>query len=67
LSEAHGIPLAVILTKANRHDVTQLLPLLDKVPRVKGKRGAPRCRPRSVQGDRAYDSEPHRQAIKKRG
>lgn len=67
LSEAHGIPLAVILTKANRHDVTQLLPLLDKVPRVKGKRGAPRCRPHDVQGDRAYDSEPHRKAIKKRG
>lgn len=67
LSESHGIPLAVILTKANRHDVTQLLPLLDKVPRVKGKRGAPRCRPEQVQGDRAYDSEPHRKAIKKRG
>jgi transposase len=67
LTEAQGIPLAIILTKANRHDVTQLLPLLDKVPRVKGKRGAPRCRPERVQGDRAYDSEPHRQAIKKRG
>lgn len=67
LSEAHGIPLAVILTKANRHDVTQLLPLIDKVPRVKGKRGAPRYRPQLVQGDRAYDSEPHREAIKKRG
>lgn len=55
LSEAHGIPLAVILTKANRHDVTQLLPLIDKVPRIKGKRGAPRRRPKQVQGDRAYD------------
>jgi transposase len=67
LTDAQGIPLAVILTKANRHDVTQLLPLLDKVPRVKGQRGAPRCRPKYVQGDRAYDSEPHRKAIKKRG
>jgi transposase len=67
LVEAQGIPLAVILTKANRHDVTQLLPLLDKVPKVKGKRGVPRSRPKQVQGDRAYDSEPHRKAIKKRG
>ena len=67
LTDANGIPLAVILTEANRHDVTQLLPLLDKIPRVKGKRGAPRCRPDQVQGDRAYDSEPHRQALKKRG
>jgi transposase len=67
LTDANGIPLATTLTGANRHDVTQLLPLLDKVPRVKGKRGAPRCRPDHVQGDRAYDSEPHRRAIKKRG
>jgi len=61
------IPLAVILTKANRHDVTQLLPLLDKVPRVKGQRGASRCRPKQVQGDRAYDSQPHRREVKKKG
>jgi FG-GAP-like repeat/Transposase DDE domain/Type II CAAX prenyl endopeptidase Rce1-like len=50
LTDAHGIPLAISLTGANRHDVTQLLPLLDKVPRVKGKRGAPRCRPDQLQG-----------------
>jgi transposase len=67
LTDAQGIPLAIILTKANRHDVTQLLPLLDKVPPVRGKRGAPRFRPERVQGDRAYDSEPHRKALKKRG
>ena len=67
LTDARGIPLAVILTKANRHDVTQLLPLLDKVPRVKGQRGASRCRPKQVQGDRAYDSQPHRREVKKRG
>jgi transposase len=67
LTDGHGIPLAVILTGANRHDVTQLLPLLDKVPRVQGKRGAPRCRPEQLQGERAYDSEPHRKELKKRG
>ena len=67
LTDANGIPLSIILTEANRHDVTQLLPLLDKIPHVKGKRGAPRFRPDHVQGDRAYDSEPHRKAIKKRG
>jgi transposase len=67
LTDAHGIPLAMTLTGANRHDVTQLLPLIDKIPRVKGKRGAPRCRPEHVQGDRAYDSKPHRKELKKRG
>ncbi|AEM85818.1 hypothetical protein Strvi_6362 [Streptomyces violaceusniger Tu 4113] len=36
--DRHGTPLAVTLTGGNRHDVTQLLPLLDAVPpiRVKG-------------------------------
>ena len=67
LTDANGIPLSIILTEANRHDVTQLLPLLDKIPHVKGKRGAPRFRPDHVQGDRAYDSEPHRKEVKKRG
>jgi transposase len=67
LTDTHGIPLAITLTGANRHDVTQLLPLLDKIPRVKGKRGAPRRRPDQLQGDRAYDSEPHRKELKKRG
>ena len=67
LTDAQGIPLATVLTGANRHDVTQLLPLIDKIPHVRGKVGAPRHRPKQVQGDRAYDSEPHRQALKKRG
>lgn len=67
LTDAQGIPLAAVLTKANRHDVTQLFPLLEKVPRVRGQRGAPRSRPKRVQGDRAYDSEPHRRRLKKGG
>ncbi|GHJ41188.1 hypothetical protein Sm713_67970 [Streptomyces sp. TS71-3] len=32
-------PLAVTLTGGNRHDVTQLLPLLDAIPRIRGVRG----------------------------
>ena len=67
ITDAQGVPLAVTLTKANRHDVTQLLPLLDKIPPVRGKPGRPRRRPKHVQGDRAYDSEPHRCAVKKKG
>lgn len=41
----HGTPLAVTLTGGNRHDVTQLLPLLDAVPPVRGLRGRPRRKP----------------------
>src|ERR1700684_1275831 len=39
LSDAQGIPLSIILTEANRHDVTQLLPLLDAIPSIAGKPG----------------------------
>jgi transposase len=66
LTEAHGIPLSFTLIGANRHDVTQLLALVERIPPVQGQRGRPRRRPDRVQGDRGYDSEPHRQALNKR-
>lgn len=67
VSEAHGIPLAVFLTGANANDITQLKSLVLKIPPVRGKRGRPRQRPRRVQGDRGYDSEPARQWLRQRG
>jgi len=36
ITDARGIPLAAILTGANRHDVTQLLPLVAAIPTVGG-------------------------------
>ncbi|MFF4189615.1 IS5 family transposase [Nonomuraea sp. NPDC001831] len=60
ITEATGIPLAVILTGANRNDVTQLRPLLDAVPKVRGKRGRPRQRPDVVLADRGYDHDKYR-------
>ena len=47
--------------------MTQLLPLIDAVPPIRGKRGRPLCRPREVMGDRGYDSDPHRAALAARG
>ncbi len=64
ITDAQGIPLAIILTGANRHDVTQLLPLVEAIPPIRGKRGRPRRRPDRVQGDRAYHSEPHRRVLR---
>jgi transposase len=58
--------LATILTGANAHDVTQLIPLVDRIVPVRGKRGRPRQRPERVQGDRGYDSEPHRKQLRQR-
>ena len=34
-----GTPLAVSVTGGNRHDVTQLIPLLDAIPQIRGLRG----------------------------
>jgi hypothetical protein len=45
----------VALTGCNRHDVTRLLPLIDKIPPVRGRRGRPRRRPDQLFADRAYD------------
>lgn len=59
--------MVVKLTGANRHDVTQLLPLVDSIPAVKGKPGRPRKRPDRTLGDRAYHSAHHCQELKKRG
>ena len=67
VSEAQGIPLAVLLTRANANDITQLKALVLKIPPVRGKRGRPRQRPRRLQGDRGYDSEPHRQWLRDKG
>ena len=34
MTDAGGVPLAATLTGANRHDVTQLLPLVDAIPPI---------------------------------
>ena len=67
LVDATGIPLAWTLTGGNRHDVTQLIPLIDRVPPVRGRVGRPRCRPDRLAADRAYDSRDHRRQPRQRG
>ncbi|OEJ23155.1 hypothetical protein AS594_00030 [Streptomyces agglomeratus] len=47
ITDATGIPLAATLTGDNRNDATQLIPLLQAVPPVRGERGRPRRRPTS--------------------
>jgi len=65
--DAHGTPLAGIVTAANRNDGTQLLPLIDAIPPIHGKAGTPRFKPEEVYADRGYDSEPHRRELRRRG
>jgi transposase len=47
--------------------VTQLIPLVDAIPPVKGVAGAPLRVPKQVMGDRGYDSDPHRMTLSCRG
>jgi Transposase DDE domain len=42
LVDATGIPLAWTLTGGNPNDITQLVPLVDRVPPVRGRVGRPR-------------------------
>ena len=66
LTEANGTPLSAILTGANRHDATQLRPLVDAVPSLGGRRGRSRRRPQRLYADRAYGSRRHRQELRAR-
>ena len=55
------------MSGGNHNDILELLPLLDAIPPVRGKRGRPRRRPRRLLGDGAYHSGRHRQELRARG
>ena len=65
--DATGIPLAWTLTGGNRNDVTQLIPLIDRVPPIRGLVGRPRRRPKIVSADRGYDHDKYRRLLRGRG
>jgi transposase len=66
ICDGRVVPLAVLLTGANRHDSREALPLVDAIPPLQGGRGGPRCRPDCVLGDRAYDAEAIRRGLRAR-
>ena len=43
-----------------------MLPLVDAIPPVRGRRGRPRRRPRKLYGDRAYHSREKRDELRRR-
>ena len=47
--------------------MTQLIPLVDAIPPVKGKRGRPLRRPLRVQGDSAYRCRQRAKELRRRG
>ena len=61
------MPLAWTVTGGNRNDVTQMLPLLDAIPPIRGGVGRPWRRPQTLFADRGYDHRPQRRAVSRRG
>jgi transposase len=56
LTDGEGTPLVAQVTAANVNDGTKLLDMVDAVPPVRGKVGAPRRRPFALVADKAYHS-----------
>jgi transposase len=66
LVDRQGIPLAVRITGAQRHDSLVALPLLDDVPLIRQPCGGRRRRPHGLYGDRAYGTPRNRQGLRQR-
>jgi transposase len=61
-----GIPLAALLTAANRHDSVIFEALLDAIPPIKQANGRRRKRPSKLHADKAYDIPRCRRALTRR-
>jgi len=67
LVDANGIPLALKISPANRHDSKFLEALVDAVPAIRQCAGRPRRRPTKLHADKGYDFAHCRQALRRRG
>jgi transposase len=63
--DRQGIPLAVTMSAANVHDSRMMLATVDAIEPVKGRRGRPRKRHAKLHADKAYDSKPLRDELRK--
>ena len=61
-----GIPLATLLTGANRHESVVFEQLLDAIPPIKRPSGQRRRRPAKLHADKAYDIPRCRAALRRR-
>jgi transposase len=61
-----GLPLASLLTGANRHDTVVFGEVLDAIPRIRQPNGRRRKRPHKLHADKGYDIPRCRQALRRR-
>jgi transposase len=66
ITDRQGIPLAALLSGANRHDSVVFEVLLDAVPPIRSPSGQRRRRPAKVHADKAYDLPRCRGALARR-
>ena len=66
MGDRTGIPLASLLTGANRHDAVVFEELLDAVPLIRQPNGWRRKRPGKLHADKAYDIPRCRRALTRR-
>jgi transposase len=64
--DRQGIPLAVVLSAANVHDSRMMLETVDAIEPIKRPVGRPRKRPAKLHADKAYDSKPLRDELRRR-
>jgi len=55
-----------MISAANVHDSRMMLETVDAIEPIKGRRGRPRKRPAKLHADKAYDSKPLREELRKR-
>lgn len=68
VTDARGTPLAKLLSSASPAEITLLEDTLANVPVLSdGRRGRPQRQLIRVVADAAYDSDPHRTRLKRRG
>jgi len=64
--DRQGVPLAVKLSAANVHDSQMMLDTIDAIEPIKRPVGRPRKRPAKLHADKAYDSQPLREELRRR-
>jgi transposase len=64
LTDANGVILSASATSANRHDATQAKPLVKNRSRVRVRNSTKIRKPKSLYGDRGYDSESYREWLR---
>lgn len=65
--DGKGRPLSILLTPGQRHDSTQLAPLLDAIRVPRAGRGRPRKRPDRLLADKGYSYPSCRRILRRRG